>query len=87
MPLEIRISERFVKEVVAQRSLPGDPGGVQRLLQGHGRRARTAIRLQRDLDINLAGAALVLELLDEIDTLRSRLHVLDREYAQSNREK
>ncbi len=41
-------------------------------------RARTAIRLQRDLEINLAGAALVLELLDEIDTLRSHLHVLDQ---------
>ena len=50
-------------------------------------RAHAAIRLQRDLDINLAGVALALELLDEIDTLRSRLRVLDQEYAQSNREK
>ena len=30
-------------------------------------RARMALRLQRDLDIDLAGAALALELLDEID--------------------
>jgi len=36
-------------------------------------RARTAIRLQRDLGVNLAGVALALELLDEIDQLRGRL--------------
>ena len=36
-------------------------------------RARTAMRLQRDLDINLAGVALALDLLDEIETLEARL--------------
>lgn len=30
-------------------------------------------RLQRDLGVNLAGAALALELMDEIETLRQRL--------------
>jgi len=37
------------------------------------RRARRAIRLQRDLDINLSGVALVLDLLDEVEDLRARL--------------
>ncbi|MEY2690345.1 MAG: hypothetical protein RL375_4545 [Pseudomonadota bacterium] len=36
-------------------------------------RARTAMRLQRDLALGIEGAALVLELLDEIEVLRSRL--------------
>lgn len=36
-------------------------------------RARRALRLQRDIGINLAGAALALELLDEIELLRTRL--------------
>jgi chaperone modulatory protein CbpM len=36
-------------------------------------RARTAMRLQRDLNINLAGVALALDLMKEIDTLRDRL--------------
>jgi chaperone modulatory protein CbpM len=36
-------------------------------------RARTALRLQRDLQLGIEGAALVLELLDEIEALRARL--------------
>jgi chaperone modulatory protein CbpM len=34
------------------------------------RRTRIAVRLQRDLGINLPGAALVLDLLDELEHLR-----------------
>ena len=37
------------------------------------RRTRAVVRLQRDLGVNLAGAALALELLDRIDDLRSQL--------------
>ena len=40
----------------------------------HIRRAKTALNLQRDLGINLAGIALALELLDEIKTLRTQLN-------------
>jgi chaperone modulatory protein CbpM len=36
------------------------------------RRARAALRLTRDLDLNVAGVALVLDLLDEIDALESQ---------------
>ena len=37
------------------------------------RRARVAWRLTRDLEINTAGVALALDLLDEIAALRARL--------------
>lgn len=37
------------------------------------RRALIVRRLQRDLDINLAGAAVVLELLEEREVMRARL--------------
>ena len=37
-------------------------------------RVEKALRLQRDLQMNLAGTALVLELLDEIDELRTVLY-------------
>ena len=36
-------------------------------------RARTAMHLQRDLGLNLAGVALALDMLDEIENLRARL--------------
>jgi chaperone modulatory protein CbpM len=36
------------------------------------RRASVALRLQRDLGVNLAGVALALELLDELNALRAR---------------
>lgn len=39
-------------------------------------RAGTALRLERDLGVNLAGAALALDLLDEIERLRARLRLL-----------
>lgn len=41
------------------------------------RRARTALQLQRDLDINLAGVALALDLLQEAERLRARIRVLE----------
>jgi chaperone modulatory protein CbpM len=41
------------------------------------RRLRTALRLQRDLQINLAGVALALDLLDELRVLRERLRALE----------
>ena len=42
------------------------------------RRARTAVRLQNDLGINLAGVALALQLLDEMEALRAQLDTLAR---------
>ncbi|EIC21023.1 chaperone modulator CbpM [Thiorhodovibrio frisius] len=40
-------------------------------------RARRALRLQRDLELNLAGAALALDLLEEIEYLRNRVRRLE----------
>lgn len=40
-------------------------------------RVTIAVRLQRDLHINLAGATLALELLEEIEHLHEQLQLLD----------
>jgi chaperone modulatory protein CbpM len=42
----------------------------------HIQRARTALSLQRDLGVNLAGAALAIQLIEELESLRAQLHRL-----------
>lgn len=41
------------------------------------KKAQVAIRLQQDLGINIAGIALAVELLDEIETLQAQLNCLE----------
>jgi len=43
-------------------------------------RVRRALRLRQDLHIDYAGLALVLDLLEEVHDLRSRLHAIDRNF-------
>ena len=40
-------------------------------------RARSALRLQRDLGINLAGIALALDLMEELESLRTQIKIGD----------
>ena len=39
-------------------------------------RARSALRLQRDLGVNLAGIALALDLMEELESLRAHVKTL-----------
>lgn len=41
----------------------------------HLHRAKVAMRLHRDLGVNFAGAALALELMDEVQALKAKLRV------------
>lgn len=43
-------------------------------------RVKTAQRLQRDLEVNFAGIALVLDLLEELHALRAHAHLVERHY-------
>jgi len=61
----------LVEEGVIEPS-GGEPAGW-RFTGMHLRRARVAVRLERDLGVNPAGAALALQLMDELDDLRVRL--------------
>lgn len=42
-------------------------------------RARSALRLQNDLGINLAGIALILDLMEEMENLRAQMQTLHLE--------
>ncbi len=68
----------YVVELVDEGVLaPMPPIGAEpycwRFSGAHQHRVSVAWRLQRDLGVNLAGAALALELLDEVKALRSQL--------------
>ncbi len=47
-------------------------------------RARRALRLQRDLGVNVAGAALALDLIEELDRLRAELKLHADDHFTSN---
>lgn len=72
----------WVVELVEQGIL--QPTGARRQeWQFRGSSVHTALkarRLQNDLGLNLAGVALALDLLDEIEALRSRLGMLEADF-------
>ena len=50
------------------------------------KRAKTAARLMHDLELNLPGVALALNLLEELDQLRSQLHLANVTNTSSSKE-
>lgn len=71
-------AERIVELVDEGLLTPaGTAPGEWRFTGVHLHRARVALRLESDLGVNLAGAALALELLDELDALRERVQRLE----------
>ena len=70
-----------VEAMVAEGILSPVSGGTRtrRFTRSSVIRVRTVLRMQRDLHVNLAGAALALELLERIETLTARLRALDQE--------
>lgn len=74
-----RIDTELVLEMVEQGVI--EPEGAEpeqwRFDTVAFKRLQVAVRLQQDLHINAAGAALALDLLEELETLRQRLRRLD----------
>ncbi len=67
------VSRERIVELVELGMFEARAAGSERLGGEALRRARLALRLQRDLELNAAGAALVVELLDRIDALEAQL--------------
>ena len=69
------VDRKIIDEMINEGILEPTKGGHahRRLPYSSVRRTRTVIHLQQDLGVNLAGAALALELLERIDELRARL--------------
>jgi chaperone modulatory protein CbpM len=66
-----------VDKVDTQRSAGKQGPRTWRFTGMHMRQARIAAHLQSDLGVNLAGVALALQLLDEVETLRMRIKAID----------
>jgi chaperone modulatory protein CbpM len=67
-----RVSESFVIEVVAE-GIVEPTGGERTRWRFSGlalTRVQRVVRLQQEFDVNLPGAALALELLEEVERLR-----------------
>ena len=69
------VETKMVEEMIDEGILEpiGGHAEKRRFPYSSVRRTRTVIHLQRDLGLNLAGAALALELLDRIESLRTEL--------------
>ena len=72
------VETETVTTLVAEGILDPVGGEVDRwrFSVGSIRRVRTVVHLQRDLGVNLAGAALALELLDQIAELKRRYRMV-----------
>ena len=74
------VHAEFIIELVEYGLLEpqGDEPSTWQFDQEALRRLQIATRLQRDFDLDISGLGLVLDLLDEIQTLRNRVNVLER---------
>jgi chaperone modulatory protein CbpM len=66
----------FIVELIEEGALApmaGNEPANWRFASAQTRHVTVAARLQRDLGVNPAGAALALQLLDEVETLRAQL--------------
>lgn len=80
--------EAFIKELIAYGILT--PAGTQiedwQFPMDNLERLKLAIRLQHDLDLNIAGVAMALELAEEVRHLRQQLIELESCLKQSHHE-
>ena len=78
------VQAEFIEALVAEGILEpsGRRGRHWCFPAGSLRRTRVTLRLQQDLGVNLAGAALALDLLERIEQLEARLHALSGKQAR-----
>ena len=73
-----RVNAEWLMTLVGEGILePLESSGRPRFAGHSVHRVRTVQRLQRDLGVNLAGAALALDLLTEMTAMRARLSALE----------
>jgi chaperone modulatory protein CbpM len=66
------VERSFIFELIDEGAIEGQPIEAPRFQGASLRRVRIAARLRRDLGVNAAGSALVLELLERLADLEGR---------------
>lgn len=76
------IPQELLIEMIEEGLFPDQPSNTDQVAldQKALRRIESAFRLHRDLNINLPGVALALELLDEIEIMRHELDILHKHF-------
>jgi chaperone modulatory protein CbpM len=74
------VTPEFVEQLVEYGiiELDNEPIETHRFEPEHLRRVRTIVHLQRDLEVNLPGAAVVIDLMDEIEEMRAKIEMMER---------
>ncbi|EKD70892.1 MAG: hypothetical protein ACD_46C00342G0003 [uncultured bacterium] len=75
------IPEEFIQELISYEiiePLQAEENWIFDIT--HLERVKAARRLQRDLEVNMAGIVIVLDLLDELEELRAKMRILERHY-------
>lgn len=77
-----RIPQELLHEMIEYGFFANQPEQGQQVAldQKELRRIESAFRLHRDLEINLPGVALALDLLEEIEKMRHELDILRRHF-------
>jgi len=78
--VEAEIIEAMVEQGILEPS--GRHGRYWSFPSSSLRRTRVTLHLQRDLGVNLAGAALALDLLERIEELTARVHAMGGKQAR-----
>lgn len=70
------VTPEFIQDLINYGAI--EPMDKLRFAADHLRRVQTIVHLQNDLEVNLAGAALALDLMDEMERLRRRVEILEK---------
>jgi len=72
------VETQLVEELIAEGILEPSSGSAESTVLPYSsvRRTRTVIRMQRDLGVNLPGAAVALDLIERIHALQARIRML-----------
>lgn len=74
------LSEEFLRELMAYEIIRPIASNHELFDLTQLQRIKTVLRLQHDLEVNLAGIALVLDLLDQLDELRTQMDLMQKHY-------